>query len=430
MHHLPYTFVAAISSKPTTTDSKIVASSNNLASGRQHRLPFHYQYDPPESEDSDTYVLVDKDYSWRNRQTGIILGQWQTGVGFWQHYLPDEVLKMDNNRDRPQPWTSGYMRKHLKQISDDQFDLWSVYETSAQGKFLEGFMKERTTIDHHMEHMYSFRKVPYRITDLKGLGMNLVPGWDSTLRAFIVQPNACTFSGKLWIPTIAEQKEALLLLQQQQQEQQKEKDNTNDKRGTVVAIQTYELWLAEEFEGRKEGRKVGVFLQYNGITGKLQQVFQMHEIALSKDAVDADDDMDPSKPIDFSQYKNLHPTAVASAKVCDNESDSTRTTTVSGRILHLNNGPQGAEHAREFTNQPFLSVDELIRLEEEDSAYLNLQLDNGIQLYIPKAFDASLSGRLLLQMSCPRMDGSLHRITVLGDREQHGFHTLCYEHCK
>eukprot|EP00568_Trieres_chinensis_P015852 CAMPEP_0183320912 /NCGR_PEP_ID=MMETSP0160_2-20130417/67545_1 /TAXON_ID=2839 ORGANISM="Odontella Sinensis, Strain Grunow 1884" /NCGR_SAMPLE_ID=MMETSP0160_2 /ASSEMBLY_ACC=CAM_ASM_000250 /LENGTH=333 /DNA_ID=CAMNT_0025487713 /DNA_START=262 /DNA_END=1260 /DNA_ORIENTATION=- len=331
---------------------------------------------------------MDPDYSWHNRQTGVIQGRWQTGIGFWQHYKPEDLM----DKGPPKAYTSGYMRKHLKQISDEQFDLWSVYEKSAQGKFLDGMMKEREC-DGHMEHSYSFRQVPFRITDLSTFGIpNLVTTWDATIRAFIVQPSACTFSGKLWIPSI--------------EEQQAVEEN-------AVAFQTYELWLAEDYKGQKEGRKVGVFLSYNGVTGKLEQAQQMHEIA-------TDITEDPGLPIDFEACKKVHPVITSSPKDV-----SSASATVSGRILHLNNGPQGAEHACEFANQP-LCYDFGIN-DSDSSAYLKLELDNGVKLIVPKAFDASLKGKLLLQMKCPRLDGSMHRITVLGDREQHGFHTLCYE---
>jgi len=344
-------------------------------------LPPHYEYNPIRSK------RVKADYSWQNRQTGIFLGQWQTGIGHWEHYRPSDLLV----KAKAKPWSSGLMRKHLKKTSGSQFELWSVYEASARGGFNQGMMAQREN-DGHYEHQYSFRETPHRLTDLSTLIPNLVPDWDRTIRAIIVQPRACTFSGKLWIPTPEQQSEV------------HDKDN-------VLAFQTYELWLAEDYKSVPEGRKVGVFLQYDGITGELQQVFQMHEVTCPGVK-------DPSLPINFGEYSDLHPQISQ-----EYESNAKDSTLVSGRIVHLQNGPQEAEHACEFSNQP-LCTDFGV---QNTSQYLTLMLNNGLKVTIPKSFNEKLNGRLLLQAGCPRADGGFHRITVLGERKQQGFSTLCYE---
>ena len=106
---------------------------------------------------------VDQDYNWNYRQTGI-QRDWTVGLALWSHY---NASALSSTSIQPIPWTSGRMLKFLRQgvgEDDSSFELRSVYEKAATGRWLEGFLEERP--DGLMTHGHVFAKTPFRVTQL------------------------------------------------------------------------------------------------------------------------------------------------------------------------------------------------------------------------------------------------------------------------
>jgi hypothetical protein len=231
-----------------------------------------------------TYTPVDPDYSWENRRTGVT-DYWKAGLSIWSHYNRTALEKVAHKQTTraccaPIPWTSGRMLKCLHQINETAFELHSVYEPSAVGDwFNKGRGMTTRPQDGLMEHGHVFYKTPYRVSKLPTQLPEHWPEAASTSRVTIVQPDAATVSCPRWLPDDEQQSDELL-------------------RGNYERWEFAELWLAETLmsdntnsndgdgethQSHPEAVKVGLFCQYNGVTGELMQVFRMREIALPGD---------------------------------------------------------------------------------------------------------------------------------------------------
>jgi hypothetical protein len=234
-----------------------------------------------------------------------------------------------------------------------------------------------------MDHYYRFTQTPYRI-NLNPLP-NLPDG--STTRVLLVKPGSATLHGTLFVPTM----EAYEIHQ-------------------GPNWQFFELWLAEDYQNKKEGRKVGAVVEYHGLSGCLSQVFQIHEIAIEvsvdspkNDVKFVDADLAPMFPLQTQRPEFPSPPVEADA-----------------RIIHLINGPNGPEAATD-TSGP-LQENVL-----DPSLFFHIPLNNGAYLKIPKCFNNELNGEVCLEFGCRRADGDCHRLVVYGDRKLAAYHTVCYE---
>ena len=285
------------------------------------------------------------------------------------------------------PYTEGYMRKHLRSVNETAFELWSVYQPAARGAWLQGLMNLRN--DQNWEHTYLFTATPYRI-NYKPIP-NLPDG--STTRVFIVKPGSATLHGTMHLPTI---------------------DEIESHSGP--SWQFFELWLAEDYLGFTEGRKVGAVLEFHGFSGCLKQVFQIHEVA------EGICDRHPSEDISFDNalapmfpIQSVRPTNYCSSVPFHQQPDACTT------VINLIDGPMGPEYASNVEG-PLMDTGVL-----DPSVFYTIPLDNGAYLKIPKAFDPTLNGEVCIEFGCRRIDGDCHRLVVYGDRQKGSYHTICYD---
>lgn len=337
----------------------------------------HLQYDPRISQERGP------NFAWENRQTGIVPA-WTSGIGFWQHY---DVTSLSSQPIVP--YTQGYMRKHLKCVNKTAFELWSVYQPQATGGWLLGLMRH-TRRDKNWDHAYLFSATPFRIN--QNPLPNLPDG--STTRVFIVKPGSATLHGTMHLPTV---------------------DEVEGHRGPNW--QFFELWLAEDYLGFIEGRKVGAVVEFHGLSGCLKQVFQIHEVAegISERHPNEDIKFDgaalaPVFPTQTDRPHNYCSTLSA------NEPPWACTT-----VVHLVDGHMGPDHASEVEG-PLMDTGVL-----DPNVFYTIPLDNGAYLKIPKAFDATLNGEICIEFGCRRLDGDCHRLVVYGDRRKGSYHTICYD---
>jgi hypothetical protein len=377
------------------------------------------------------FEAVDEDYSWRNRQTGVT-DTWKSALGVWSHYNRTALETAHHTHSAPIPWTDGRMLKSLRQINATTFELHSIYEPSAVGHWLKGFMRTRPQ-DGLEEHSYVFHKTPYRVAHLPR--QRLPDRWPtdaSTSRVTIVQPNAATVSCPRWLPDDAKQSEQLVT------------GGKYEKSPTFA-----ELWLGETSEGIAEGSKIGLFVEYNGVTGELIQVFLMRQGAMPADL----HVLDPATAtLDLAQLDatlqerqwrpwtdQSHLRTAAAWKLASGAPIDAVVTTggwkrVTGRVVQTES-PAGPESACAVRNLvlPNNAADaehyySPIPANERD-LYWDIRCpEQGVYFYIPKTFHPThLSEDVCLELGCLTPAGGLHRVMVYGSRSQGALHTTVYE---
>lgn len=400
-----------------------------------------------------TYTPVDADFSWEKRRTGVT-DYWKAGLAIWSHYNRTALEAVAHNTQTngaacaPLPWASGRMIKCLRQINETAFELHSVYEPSAVGDwFNKGLaMRTRQRTDGLMEHGHVFLKTPYRVSNLPTKLPEHWPGAASTSRVTIVQPDAATVSCPRWLPDDEEQSNELL-------------------RGDYVRFEFAELWLAEtlmsddtdevgEAQPQPEAIKVGLFVQYNGVTGELEQVFRMREVALPEDLNPGDPvtesldlaqlqtKMEERKWPAWTDRKNIDPLSspVAHKLACGapvalilKQAGWTR---VSGRVVRTES-PDGPEVACTVQNMDAAADNDTDTADllgyvdpvspEDKELYWDVRCDDGVYFRIPKTFHPTyLSEGVCLELGCLTRTG-LQRVMVVGSRSQGGLHTTVHE---
>lgn len=344
------------------------------------QLSPHLQYDPRRSQE------IGPEFSWDNRQTGIV-PTWTSGIGFWQHYDIRCCTQLSN--ESLVPYTQGYMRKHLRYVNETAFELWSVYQPQATGGWLQGLMSHNRH-DNNFDHSYLFSAKPYRINH--NPLPNLPDG--STTRVFIVKPGSATLHGTIHLPTVEE---------------------IEGHKGPNW--QFFELWLAEDYGGKKEGRKVGAVVEFHGLSGSLNQVFQIHELAegVSKQHPKEDIHFDEKSLAPIFPTQTDRPHNFCSTLPVEEQPYA------STRVIHLANGPMGPEHATDVEG-PLMDTGVL-----DPNVFHTIPLENGAYLKIPKCFDATWNGEVCIEFGCRRLDGDCHRLVVYGDRRKGFYHTICYD---
>lgn len=213
---------------------------------------------------------VDPDFSWNQRQTGIV-PEWRACFGQWQHCNDTALNKSSSSTTMmdshfPVPWTQGLMCKFLRQQNSASFELCSLCEPEAAGLWMQEGMPTRPN-DGLLQNKCTFRQTPFRVTQLPFLQLpSGFPDAARQSRVTVVQPMAATFSGMRWLPTCLELQ---TLIQEASQAAVR-----------VVHFYFCEIWLGETVQQRDsdpplEGRKVGFFCQYDTITGKIQLQYSM-----------------------------------------------------------------------------------------------------------------------------------------------------------
>ena len=198
------------------------------------------------------WTSVDENYDWDQRDTGTA-DEWKSYLGHWSHYNRTLLAAAPPLV----PWTEGLMLKSLRRESEDAFALYSICQASAMGGLLSGVMKRRRQ-DKLFEHGHTFHKTPYRVSDLSAF-QKLPPHWPTeaaSSRVTTVCPNQATVSCPRWLPDDAEQSEELL-------------------HGDYRRVEFAGLWINVQ-----ENKKVGLFVEYDGVTGELKRFSTCRQCAL------------------------------------------------------------------------------------------------------------------------------------------------------
>jgi hypothetical protein len=378
------------------------------------------------------WQIVDPDFNWNRRQTGVTK-EWKAFIAQWNHY---NASALEHSSIKPEPWTSGYMCKSLRQLNESAFQLRSVYESNATGLWAAGMMQERS-VDDLLEHGHIFTQTPYRITTLPGIqlppDLDLPEGVD-TSRVTIVQPDSATFSGPRWLPT---QKIAKQLLEVANNPLSQAPGKQYNR------WQFCEMWLTETIDAKPEARKMGLFCQYNGVTGELEQIFRMREVVLPSDLSPASPDS--SIPMTRIQHaltdrnyapwtdaRHLESTAAQSlfaGQSIPNVLKQGDFKSFSARVVHTKDGPAGPEHAFKVENAP---ADQYHYYSPADAQhYWDCRWEDGVYARIPKSFYPqsvdSDTTELCMEFGCITMAGGFHRLLATGSRDTGGLYTTVYE---
>lgn len=361
------------------------------------------------------WTRVDEDFGWRHRRTGVE-EQWRPSVGYWRHY------RSDNLQSTPvEPWTSGYMCKNLRMVNASAFELCSVYEASAIGGWLGGDMPVRDS-DGLGFHRHTFVQTPYRINRLPmRLPPTIVdppPGCD-TVRATIVAADAATVSATRWFPSVEHAKQLAAAVG-----------------GDYARFCTCELWLAESLDGVPEGRKIGFFCNYDGLSGELVQAFGIRERPVVD--LEAADYHGPDQAIDLAAMKASLPElnldqirqSPAFEPLCQGRSldhviqqgawrrfdaRCTRISTIDGEEVAAELPGQRADEYRYWSPADVAPDD-----------FYDLRFDDGVYVRIPKRLHPELEV-CGLEIGCLTLHGDLHRVLLAGNRRSGMLHTAVYE---
>jgi hypothetical protein len=404
-------------------------------------------------EQAKTWSLVDENFNWERRRTGV-KPAWTAGLSIWTHYNEtalnaNMVNPATGTTLSPQPWTQGRMCKFLRQKDKSSFQLHSVYEPESIGFFGGNLMKPRLDVGDGLQEMdFSFRQTPHRITPLpfQSLPDQMIQAGVATSRTTIVQPDAATFAGPRYLPTIAIQKHLLL---HQAQQMLFETEAFMDKR-KYKKWKFCELWLAEDADtaaqegSNPEGRKMGIFCQYNGISGELVQVFRIREITLPEDMTPHS----PKDPINLADMEDELVKRQYEPWVEEQHLSSVPAQAlIQGDPIHsiLRDGTWNCTSARAVRIEKILgpeldcSLDDLDdRLsvvycspgDENPHLFWDVRFPDGAYARIPRTFhpdqwtDQTPIG---MEFGCVRRDGDIHRLLAVGSRHAGGLHTTVYE---
>jgi len=431
---------------------------------------------------------VDPNWSWDRRQTGIRPDEWTPYFGIWKHYNESTLLHLkncttstnndnagDDGGERLVPWTQGRMCKFLRQLNQSSFELCSVYEPSALGRWMQGAaLPQREPNDGLIANGYTFRQTPFRVTELPfvRLPASLFRNNDDDARrsrVTIVQANAATYSGVRWLPTCA-QLEALQQERQQQLVHASSSSNDDDiVAPPMVHFHFCEMWLAETVSEAKrdgddgkdtilEGRKLGLFCQYDTLTGKLVQVFRMREVAvpdhltpnggktrLSPDQTLSLDEIENQLVQEWPAWSNKDhlqsPLALDLANPDKSLSEiihERNWSTYQARAVKTSPGSVDEQACEvDSSSPPQLPHYYYSPAEQHADDYFDCRFDDGAYARIPKSMhpptnindddDDDDERELCMEFGCVTQSGDLHRLLATGTRAQGGLHCLVYE---
>ena len=372
------------------------------------------------------FQQVDSDFSWETRQTGVT-PFWKPGLGKWTHFKPkDSVFQ---SRLPAIPWTEGYMCKSLRQLNESAFELLSVYEPDALGMWFRFALDpaKPNREDGNLQHGHTFVKTDYRVTF--GIPSVLPESMDpaslpigfNSSRATIVQPNGATVSCPRWLPS-QEQAKAL----------------ENDEQSSVPKF--FELWLAESLDGTEaEDRKIGLFLEYDFQTGRMNQLFRMHERALKNQEASFNPLPPPDGPsMNLKELADSLPKlaldlnspgarALLAGKSLQKAAEVDNLALTSARVVKTGENLAGSEMACKVSQGQVPSSWWNPSTDSNDEHYWQCSFEDGAYARIPKAMSSEMD-RVCLEFGCYLTNGrGLHRVLVVGSRREGSLHTLVYE---
>lgn len=341
------------------------------------------------------------------------------------------------------------MFKSLRKINKSSFELYSVYEKKACGNWCKGFMKERD-LDGHMEHGHVFHQTSNRVSSIPGVSLpninNETMQKASTSQVTIVKTDSATFSGPRWIPT-QEQARCFYKFSKEKKKKRKKCSSSSYNRW-----QFCEMWLAEPVDGLPEGRKIGLFLLYDGMSGELTQIFRMNEVLLEKSSKNPAECEINMKNLEASLGENI--AWKESAKQLEDSSvkrsfdngfarkliDSSKASSIGNLLSYL--GYRSVE-GRAVISKNLLTGDSIFSETESNSGvgyffpssmneniekryYFTCQFEDGVYLRIPRKLvpEMKVFG---LELGCFTLDGNFHRLLAIGDRNLEAINTIVYE---
>ena len=354
------------------------------------------------------WTSVDENYDWDQRDTGTA-DEWKSYLGHWSHYNRTLLAAAPPLV----PWTEGLMLKSLRRESEDAFALYSIYQASAMGGLLSGVMKRRRQ-DKLFEHGHTFHKTPYRVSDLSAF-QKLPPHWPTeaaSSRVTTVCPNQATLSCPRWLPDDAEQSEELL-------------------HGVYRRVEFAELWINVQ-----ENKKVGLFVEYDGVTGELKRFFTCRQCALpprlhKKDPKKAKFNLEriKKKLEETGEWRVIQENAAS--KILSSGTpipaflDKHNWSLAFGRAVQTESadGPAKATIIQDAENANFVRP---IPAHEQD-LYWTIHCLDGLYFCIPKTFHPThLDDAVCIELGCVT-ETELRRVLVAGKRSEGGLHTTVYE---
>ena len=297
---------------------------------------------------------------------------------------------------------------------DDAFVLYSIYQESAKGGWLPGAMKRRPQ-DGLYEHDHVFRKTPNRVTDMSVI-QRLPQHWPaeaSTVRVTTVCPYKAVVSCPRWLPDDAEQSEKLL-------------------HGDYERSEFAELWVNVQ-----ENKKVGLFVEYDGVSGELRQVFTCRQCGVPQNLQEKDP---PMAKYDLEQLRNKLEKSGAWPIIQENAASKILSTGTSlpafldkhnwslafGRAVQTESAA-GPSKATTIQNAKDAEICRPIP-EDEHDLYWTFHCPDGLYFCIPKTFHPThLDDAVCVELGCVT-ETDLKRVLVAGRRSEGGLHTTVYEH--
>jgi len=432
------------------------------------------------SSEGRSYRDVPDDFDWENRRTGVT-DHWTNGLAVWSHYDAEALSNTSshdclNKRscDYPIPWNVGRMLKSLRRVTSDQgqsddsaFELCSLYEPGACGVGFESFMKDRLEFgDNLLQQEHIFHKTSNRVSSTPGTSLpsddndndddndNKNTKLAATSQATIVQKDSATFAGGRWLPSSQQAKEFLRVASKISSG-----DNSNnslDEEGKKYNhMHIFELWLSEPVrDGQPDGRKIGMFCIYNGMTGTLLQFFRMNEVLLEEiEAIDPKmsridmDELETSLPLSnnvawINSASNLLASKTSSSMSSSSSSSPSFLATSSssmkevlstigysrvwGRAVKTVDVASGASVATELESSSTSDTPGYYFPPSNEEDYFQCRFEDGVYVRIPKRLSADME-TIGLEIGCFTLNGEFHRLLAVGDRTQRKMHTNVYE---
>jgi hypothetical protein len=370
-------------------------------------------------------------YNWGKRRTGIT-PFWYPSLGVWTHFNASALIA---NPILPTPWAEGRMVRNLRQLNVTAYEMLSVYEHSAVGKW--PVTLERTDGLFQSSHLYM--RTPYRITRLPvklpaSVSGQAPEGYDSS-RVTIVEPDAASFAGPRWIPTSRDSEILRFMNEQGGQD--------DDRPPFYRRWQFCELWLTETVHGCPEGRRIGLFCQYDGLSGELVQIFRMAERAmLPTTTEEALAYFNPQVDINMNEMEdalNRLPSrrerlvlktsparALRRGESIVNVIKLGRYSLYRSRVVKTESlvGPEVTcsidnQRASDYGYESPVST-------SQHEAYMDARFDDGVYAIVPKRLDPTLD-EIAIEMGCLTSTGDFHRLMATGSRSSGGFTVTVYE---
>lgn len=462
--------------------------------GRNQRQPHHCHHSMPwwqskkeaNNNNSDfnaeeKIIIVDDDYDWDHRDSGIFIqstkkpGPKEVYFVEWSHYNQTALEQYQKQLSRKQlygskilPWTKGRLRKELQALNADSFLLQNYFEPSALGKwmaqreenekepnrnnnpFFRDHDKNPTVAANLIEQSHTFHRTPRRITSLVPL-MHLPADWPADQVA-MTRATLCgdaVVSGPRWlIPSVQWFPSANQSQRRKKKKKAFQESNINNSTSSekdddassssFLRLEFYEIWITLD-----DTHKVGMFLQYNGMTGDLIQFFVMRQARLTTTAAAA-----AASPYTVATLDVMQAQLQAQKKWPILQSASTKSMPLSldqdwkgckGVCIHLES-PTGRATRRETNTitslyrSPTVSKQLRRRQQTNHDLFHMVEFTDGIYCIFPKSMHPrKLDKDVWFKLGCSTTKSSttsssiLKRIVLCGHRSKHCLDTCVQE---